>query len=88
MASIAQYLLHLAENPHAAELHNRSKESADDQMRAFGLDDRQRAVIATKNHEKISKALADELPRAAKPGKTMKFEISCMVVNGDGPGGH
>ena len=36
MALIGQYLLHLAASSHATELHNRSAQSAHDQMKAFG----------------------------------------------------
>ncbi|MGB6986465.1 MAG: hypothetical protein WBD74_10875 [Candidatus Aquilonibacter sp.] len=86
MASIAQYLLHLASNPHAAELHNSSSKSADLQMRAYGLDDDQRAVIATGDKQKISNALANELPPAAEPGKTMTFQISPTVLLHGGGG--
>ncbi len=79
MALIAQYLLHLAENSHANELHNRSPQSALDQMKAFGLDKRQRAVIATGDRQKIAEALAEELP-AADPGNAMNFDFGSGVV--------
>ena len=59
MALIAQYLLHLAENSHANELHNRSPQSALDQMKAFGLDKRaacrHRDGRSTKNSGGISR---------------------------------
>lgn len=80
MALIAQYLLHLAANPHANELHNRSAQSAHDLMRAFGLSDEQRAVIATGDRQKISDALASELPQSTDPGKNMNFELCGGVV--------
>jgi hypothetical protein len=87
MPTIARYLLHLAEHPHAAKLHTRSAKDADDQMRAFGLEKDQRDVIATGDQQKISKAITKELPPAAEPGKTMTFEISsgiCAMAEGDG----
>jgi hypothetical protein len=87
MASIAQYLLHLAENPHAATLHNRSKKSADDYMRAFGLNDRQRKVIATRDQKKINAAIARELAKSAGPGKRMWLTTGSTITPGGGGGG-
>ena len=78
MALIAQYLLHLAASSRASELHNRSAQSALDQMKAFGLTRKQRAVIATGDQIKISAALADELP-AADPSRTVTFDVSGVV---------
>jgi hypothetical protein len=80
MALIAQYLLHLAANPFANRLHIRSAQDADDQMRAFGLDEKQRAVIATCDRQKISEALAAELPQSEDPRKAMTFEFTGGVI--------
>ncbi len=80
MALIAQYLLHLAANPAANELHNSSPESAYVLMIAFGLDKGQCDVVASGKPEEISKALAAEIPKPADPTKVITFQACSGIV--------
>ncbi|HTZ53964.1 MAG TPA: hypothetical protein VMB20_02790 [Candidatus Acidoferrum sp.] len=89
MASIAQYLLHLAADPKALDVHNKSEESADAQMRKHGLNDEQRAAIKTKKQKNITDALAKELPPAAARGFARIFDYNDGIYiggGGHGPG--
>ena len=79
MASLAQYLLRLAEDPKFAEKHGKSELDAKAQMTEFKLTEHQQSLLLEANPEKISRAVADEFPTGLT-GTPVILTITCMIV--------
>jgi hypothetical protein len=79
-ATISQYLLKLALDPHAAAQHNASPESAAKMMTEHGLNDHQQAIVASLDHTKITAAIQAELPEAQAGAPGFSFTIGGAIV--------
>lgn len=68
MASLAAYLLKLAEDPNELAQFRSSEATARQRMAAAGLSDDQQATLLSRDSQRISKAIQAELGPAAPDG--------------------
>ena len=80
MPSLAQYLLHLADDPNALERHKRSTGDAKQQMTEYHLTDEQQKILLTGDHQKISSAANEELRAHPKGGKVMNISVNADFI--------
>jgi hypothetical protein len=82
MASIAEYLLHIAQHPDTARTHYESENSAREQMTNHGLTKAQQDTVLGGNPDEINDAITREI--GTQQGLSLRY--TGLIVHGPGGG--
>ena len=80
MPSLAQYLLHLADDPKAEEQHKRSREDAVKQMTDFGLTEKQQETMLSEDRNRIQSEANKELRERPGGGKAVSLSVNAEFI--------
>lgn len=79
MASLAQYLLHLAQNPEESEAFRSSHESARASMTKAGLSKEQQEIALSRDSDRIAGAVQAEL-HAGTPANVERLSVPLNFI--------